>query len=222
MLGVVANLPPGRGLTVLAVGAHSDDIEIGCGATILRLVEEAPDVHVCWVVLSAGNDRADEARASAAAYLDGVSHEVRLGRFRDAFFPHDPGVKEFYEELKGTVSPDLVLVHARHDLHQDHRVACELAWNTFRDHVILEFEIPKYDGDLGAPNVLVPVEERHARRKAALLMEHFATQRDRHWFAEDMFLGLMRLRGAEARSPSGYAEGFYGRKLRLDLTAARR
>lgn len=220
MLGVAANLPPGRRLTILALGAHADDIEIGCGATILQLVADVPDLHVCWVVLSAGAERAEEARASADAYLGGVSHEVRIGGFRDAFFPHDPGVKEFYEELKGSVEPDLVLVHARHDLHQDHRVACELAWNTFRDHTILEYEVPKYDADLGSPNVLVPVSERHARRKVELLAEHFATQRDRHWFTDDLFLGLMRIRGAEARSSSGYAEGFYGRKLRFDLGAA--
>ena len=142
---------------------------------------------------------------------------MRIEAFRDSFFPHDPGVKEFYEELKNEIAPDLVLVHSRGDLHQDHRVVCELAWNTFRDHTILEYEIPKYDGDLGSPNVFVPIEERHARRKAELLVEHFGSQRDKHWFTEDLFLSLLRLRGMEARSPTGYAEAFTARKVRLDL-----
>jgi LmbE family N-acetylglucosaminyl deacetylase len=212
------SLPAGASgrLSVLAVGAHADDIEIGCGATLLRLGDEHPGLDVTWVVLSDSGGRAGEALASANAFLPGRV-DVRLATFRDAFFPHDPGVKEFFEQLKLDVSPDLVLAHARGDLHQDHRVVCELAWNTFRDHLLLEFEIPKYDGDLGAPNVFVAVEERHARRKAELLVEHFGTQRDRHWFSEDVFLGLMRVRGVECRSPTGYAEAFHGRKLRLSL-----
>jgi len=221
VLSLALDRPSDRRLVVLAIGAHSDDIEIGCGATILRLAEEVDDLHVCWVVLSANGGRADEARAGAAAFLGETSHEIRLGAFRDAFFPHDAGVKEFYEELK-PLAPDLILVHTRHDLHQDHRIACELAWNTFRDHLVLEYEVPKYDGDLGAPSLFVPVDERHARRKAALLVEHFGSQRDKHWFTEDLFLGLMRLRGVESRSPSGFAEGFYARKVRLDLHAAPR
>jgi LmbE family N-acetylglucosaminyl deacetylase len=204
-------------LSVLAIGAHSDDIEIGCGASILALADSETELDVTWVVLSARGDRAAEARESAAAYLEGVSHAVRLGDFRDGFFPYDPGVKDFYETLKRDTEPDVILVHGRDDLHQDHRVACELAWNTFRDHLILEYEIPKYDGDLGRPNVFVPIHERHARRKAELLVAHFASQRDKHWFTEDVFLGLMRLRGVEARSPTGYAEAFVGRKLRVGL-----
>lgn len=217
MLGLAPIVPSGQKLRVLAIGAHSDDIEIGCGGTILRLVEEVERLDVLWVVLSARDHREGEARASAAAFLGNAEHEIRCGGFRDAFFPHDPSVKEFYEELKSGVSPDIVFVHARTDLHQDHRVACELAWNTFRDHTILEYEVPKYDGDLGSPNVLVPLEERHVRRKVALLAEHFGSQRDKHWFTDDLFLSLMRLRGMEARSPTGYAEGFTGRKLRLDF-----
>lgn len=208
------------GLTVLAIGAHSDDIEIGCGGTILRLVESVPGLRICWVVLSAPGERAEEARGAAAAFLGETDAELRLADFRDAFFPHDRGVKEFFEELKADVVPDVVLTHTRHDLHQDHRVVCELAWNTFRDHLILEFEIPKYDGDLGSPNVFVPVEERLARRKADLLVEHFATQRSKDWFTADVFLSLLRLRGVESRSPTGYAEGLYARKVRIDLGAA--
>ncbi len=201
-------------LRVLAIGAHSDDIEIGCGATLLDLARTVSGVHITWVVLSGGRERAVEASSSADAFLHGIPSEVRLGQFRDAFFQHDPAVKEYFETLK-TVEPDLILCHARHDLHQDHRVVSELVGNTFRDHLVLEFEIPKYDGDLGAPNVFVPVSEDAARRKASLLMEHFATQRSKYWFTEELFLGLMRVRGVEARAETGFAEGFYGRKLRL-------
>jgi LmbE family N-acetylglucosaminyl deacetylase len=207
-------------LNVLAVGAHSDDIEIGCGGTLLRLAEEHERVRVVWVVLSGDDGRAGEARASAEDFLAGADGDVRLAAFRDAFFPHDPGVKEYFEELASGFSPDLVLTHARPDLHQDHRLVNELAWNTFRDHLVLEFEIPKYDGDLAAPNVFVPLTERHARRKAELLMRHFASQRSKHWFTEELFLGLMRIRGAECRAPDGYAEAFFGRKLRLELKRA--
>ena len=207
----------GRTLSVLVLGAHADDIEIGCGGLLLRLAEATFPVHVTWVVLSGGGRRGDEARASAAAFLAGVDSDVRVEDFRDAFFPHDPGVKEFFEQLKDEVSVDVVLTHTRLDLHQDHRVVCELAWNTFRDHLVLEYEIPKYDGDLRAPNVFVPLEERHLRRKAELLLEHFETQRDKHWFTESAFVALARLRGLECRSPTGYAEGFHGRKLRLAL-----
>jgi LmbE family N-acetylglucosaminyl deacetylase len=206
-----------RALSVLALGAHADDIEIGCGGLLLRLAEAGFPVRVTWVVLSGSGSRADEARASATSLLGGHDVDVRLGDFRDAFFPHDPGVKEFFEQLKEDLPVDVVLTHTRHDLHQDHRVVCELAWNTFRDHLVLEYEIPKYDGDLGTPNVFVPLEKRHVQRKADVLLEHFETQRDKHWFTRDVFVSLARLRGLECRSPTGYAEAFHGRKLRLAL-----
>ena len=206
-------------LEVLALGAHSDDIEIGCGGTLLRLAQAVPELKVTWVVLSAAGDRGNEARAGAEAFLQGVAAaEIEVERFQDAFFRYGPEVKEYFEGLKAKVSPDLILTHHGSDLHQDHRLVAELTWNTFRDHLILEYEIPKYDGDLGSPSVFVPVAEHLARRKAELLVEHFATQRDKHWFTADVFLGLMRLRGVESRSPTGYAEAFYARKLRLDLT----
>lgn len=207
----------GSPLSVLALGAHPDDIEIGCGGLLLRLAEAAFPVRVTWVVLSGSGKRADEARASAAALLAGSDVDVRIGGFRDAFFPHDPAVKEFFERLKEESPVDLVLTHTRHDLHQDHRVVSELAWNTFRDHLVVEYEIPKYDGDLGAPSLFVPLEERHVERKADILLEHFETQRNRHWFTRDVFVSLARIRGLECRSPTGYAEGFYSRKLRLGL-----
>jgi LmbE family N-acetylglucosaminyl deacetylase len=202
-------------LRVLAVGSHADDIEIGCGGTLLRLAGMRElDVH--WVVLSASEDRAGEARASAEAFLAAAAgSHVAVEGFRDAFFRYGGEVKEYFEALKEQVAPDLILTHHGSDLHQDHRLVAELTWNTFRDHLILEYEIPKYDGDLGSPNVFVHVDEETARRKASLLLESFPSQRGKAWFTEDLFLALMRLRGMEAASPSGYAEAFYGRKVVL-------
>jgi LmbE family N-acetylglucosaminyl deacetylase len=200
-------------LHVLALGSHADDIEIGCGATLLRLARlRELDVH--WVVLSASEERAAEARASAEAFLAGAAgSRVRVEGFRDAFFRYGGEVKEYFEALKRDVTPDLILTHHGADLHQDHRLVAELTWNTFRDHLILEYEIPKYDGDLGTPNVFVHLDEETAHRKVALLLESFPSQRSKPWFTEDLFLALMRLRGMEAASPSGFAEAFYGRKL---------
>jgi LmbE family N-acetylglucosaminyl deacetylase len=204
-------------LKVLALGAHPDDIEIGCGATVLHLAESAASLDVRWVVLAAHGDRAREAEASAGAFLATAARkEIVLERFRDGFFPYEGGrVKEFVESLKD-YEPDLVFTHCRTDLHQDHRLVCELTWNTFRDHLILEYEIPKYDADLGAPNVFVPVAEELCRRKVDCLLTHFPTQRaEKHWFTEDVFFALLRLRGVEANSPTGLAEAFYCRKLVL-------
>lgn len=203
---------------VLAIGAHSDDIEIGCGATLLALTRSRPDLDVTWVVLCASGDRAEEARSSARRFLASSGRSnVRVHDFRDAFLPYDgAGVKEVFESLKD-VDPQLVFTHTRHDLHQDHRVVCELTWNTFRDHLILEYEVPKWDGDLGTPNLFVPVSRELAHEKASLLAEGFPTQGGKHWFDAEVFLGLMRLRGMESRSPSGYAEAFTSRKLSLSF-----
>jgi len=201
---------------VLVLGAHADDIEIGCGATLLAL-QRAHDVEVDWVVLGADGIRESEARASAESFLaDAASSSVACHGFRDGYFPYlGREVKDVFEDLKGRVDPDVILTHARHDLHQDHRLVCELTWNTWRDHLILEYEIPKYDGDLGAPNVFVPVTEELAREKTRLLAGSFPSQGDKHWFDESIFLGLMRLRGMEVRAPSGYAEAFFCRKFSL-------
>ena len=201
-------------LRVLAIGSHADDIEIGCGGTILRLAAER-ELDVRWVVLSGDEGRAGEARRSAEAFLGEVSWELDTPGFRDAFFRYGGEVKEYFEGLKDAIQPDLILTHHGADLHQDHRLVAELTWNTFRGHLILEYEIPKYDGDLGAPNVFVHLEEATARRKAALLLETFPSQAGKPWFTEDLFLALMRLRGMESVSPSGYAEGFYARKIVL-------
>lgn len=203
---------------ILVIGCHADDIEIGCGGTLLSLARALPGLRVTWVVLAASGERAREARASAEAFLQGVQEpDVRLHAFRDGFLPYvGSAVKEVFESLKA-VDPDLVFTHTRHDLHQDHRLACELAWNTFRDHLIFEYEIPKYDGDLAAPNVFVPLEEDIVEAKLTLLRRHFCSQRSKHWFDDDVFRGLMRIRGVESASPTRFAEAFTCRKLTLEV-----
>jgi LmbE family N-acetylglucosaminyl deacetylase len=201
---------------VLAIGCHSDDVEIGCGGTILALTAERAELEVTWVVLGAHGDREVEARASAEDFLAGAGRsEVIVHGFRDAFMPYvAESVKEAFEDLK-RVEPDLVLTHTREDRHQDHKLACELTWNTFRDHLILEYEVPKWDGDLGRPNAYVPLDDEIVDRKLDLVLRHFPTQSGKHWYDEETFRGLMRLRGLECASPSRYAEAFYAPKAVL-------
>jgi LmbE family N-acetylglucosaminyl deacetylase len=200
---------------VLCIGAHSDDIEIGCGGTVLELVKNRPAIEFYWLVLCSSPSRAKEARDSAKAYLAKTKRpRIDVRNFRDGFLPHSgPVVKECFEELKKVFVPDLIFTHCRHDLHQDHRLSCELTWNTFRDHQILEYEIPKYDADLRSPNLFVPLSEAVVRKKAQWLLRFFGTQRNKQWFSADLFVGLSRLRGIEAASPTRYAEAFYSRKL---------
>jgi LmbE family N-acetylglucosaminyl deacetylase len=208
----------GGPLKVLCIGAHSDDIEIGCGATLLQLMaDRAAPVEITWVVLSGSHAREKEARASARDFTRrAASARIETAAFRDGYFPSLlSDIKDFFESLKATEDPDVIFTHRRNDLHQDHRVSNELTRNTWRNHLILEYEIPKFDGDLTPPNVFMPVSQVHATRKAALLMKHFATQRNKHWFDEETFLGLMRLRGLECASPTRYAEGFHCYKLTL-------
>jgi LmbE family N-acetylglucosaminyl deacetylase len=202
---------------VLAIGAHPDDIEIGCTGTLLKLIEQGAVSEVCWVVLSGHGERLDEARRSAEALLDAVPRsEVLVRDFPDGFFPYEgQRIKDFFEQLKVDFSPDVVFTHQRADLHQDHRLSCELTWNTFRDHLILEYEVPKYDGDMSAPNAFVPLEEHLRRRKVDHLMSHFGSQLPKRWFREDLFSSLLRLRGMECNSPSSYAEAFFCRKAVL-------
>jgi LmbE family N-acetylglucosaminyl deacetylase len=202
---------------VLAIGCHADDIEIGCGGTILHLIETLPSVEVWWVVLSARGERAEEVHRSADAFLAGAAdRRIFVREFRDGFFPYDGGeIKDFFESLKPQISPDLIFTHNRKDLHQDHRVASELTWNTFRNHLILEYEVPKYDGDFGSPNVFFHLSEAITNRKVENLLAYFSTQRDRRWFTEDLFLSTLRIRGMESNSPTRYAEAFYGRKVVL-------
>ena len=202
--------------TVLCLGAHSDDIEIGAGATVLRLVRENPQARIVWVVLAAGGQRGAEARASAARFLEGAgAAEVLLQEFRDGHFPAQwVEIKAFFETLK-RFAPDMVLTHYGRDLHQDHRAVSELAWNTFRDQLILEYEIPKWDGGLGSPDLFVPASVADADAKFAALMDCVPTQAGKHWFDELTFRGLMRLRGLECSAPEGLAEAYYARKVRL-------
>jgi LmbE family N-acetylglucosaminyl deacetylase len=206
-------------LRVLCLGAHSDDIEIGCGGLILSLLTQRQNVEVDWVVFSGSADRHREARCGAAMFLNGAARtNVVLKTFRDGFFPYEgAAIKEEFENLKGNVVPDLVLTHYRDDRHQDHRVLSDLTWNTFRNHLILEYEIPKFDGDLGSPNCFFPLSEPIIERKLEYLEKAFASQRDKHWFATDTFSSLVRLRGMECRSASGYAEAFYVRKAVLEV-----
>ena len=201
----------------LAIGAHPDDIEIGCAGTMLKLIEDGAVSEIRWVVLSGDGERAQEAERSARELLEGVPQsEIVICDFPDGFFPYEgKRIKDFFEGLKADFSPDVVFTHQRGDLHQDHRISCELTWNTFRDHLILEYEVPKYDGDMSAPNTFVPLAERLSRRKIDHLMNHFASQRSKRWFREDLFSGLLRLRGMECNSPSAHAEAFFCRKAVL-------
>lgn len=206
-----------RGVKLLCLGAHADDIEIGSGGTILLLLDRYKDCHVTWVVLSADGERENEALSSAKRFLNGAKGKtVIIKRFKESFFPYrGEDIKCLFEQLKKRVNPDLILTHYRHDLHQDHRFVCELTWNTFRNHQILEYEIPKYDGDLGQPNVYVPLAQKWCERKVKHLMEEFVTQRNKQWFTEDTFYSILRLRGIEANATQKFAEAFYGRKIVL-------
>ncbi len=217
MLSLNFALPRGKRPHFTFIGAHCDDIEIGCGGTVLELLAKYPKAHVQWVVLSSDAQRSAEAHAAAGMLLRGArSTQIIVKEFRNAYFPAESvGIKEFFEELKRTSSPDAVFCHHRDDLHQDHRVVGELTWNTFRDHLVLEYEIPKYDGGLGSPNVFMPVGAQSVRRKIEVLMKVFGTQRSKRWFTPETFRGLMRIRGIECNAPAGYAEAFYGRKLVL-------
>jgi LmbE family N-acetylglucosaminyl deacetylase len=201
-------------LQVLCLGAHSDDIEIGCGATLLYLKQAFPGLKFHWIVFTAAGARSHEAAKAAELFTSGCEKNVVLKDFRDGFLPYNGhAVKEFFEQIKSTVDPDLIFTHWQGDAHQDHRLLSELTWNTFRNHLILEYEIPKYDGDMGRPNFFVPLETPLCEQKIDHLFTAFATQRSKNWFDRETFRGLMRLRGMEAASPSGYAEAFYARKV---------
>lgn len=202
--------------SVLCLGAHADDIEIGCAGLVLALLARRPGIEVDWVVMSADGVRADEARASAERLLaSAADRRVRVKAFRERYLRYDPTVKEYFDELGRSMSPDLVLCPWRGDAHQDHRTVAELAANTFRDHLVLEYEIPKYDGDLGRPSVYVRLSKDQADAKVAAILEGFPSQSGRDWFSMDTFGALMRLRGIECHSPSGLAEAFHARKVVL-------
>lgn len=204
-------------LKALFLGAHSDDIEIGCGGTILRLIRENPGIEITWVVFSALGERGEEARKSASEFLKDVEHKrVMVHEFKDGYFPHRGAeIKDIFEQIKQDFIPDVIFTHYRQDLHQDHRVLNELTWNTWRDHFILEYEIPKYDGDLGVPNFFVHLDRQLCDQKTDALVRFFQTQGNKHWFTPETFQAILRIRGVESKSQGGYAEAFYARKVSL-------
>jgi LmbE family N-acetylglucosaminyl deacetylase len=205
-----------RALKVLFLGCHSDDIEIGCGGTVLRLAEQFPKAQFHWVVFTAAGVREAEAKHAADLFAGKRLQTPVLKSFKDGFLPYTGSeVKTVFENELKQLSPDLIFTHYGKDAHQDHRLISELTWNTFRSHLILEYEIPKYDGDLGQPNFFVPLEAEMYQKKVSNLMEAFQSQRNKHWFQPETFLALMRLRGMECNAPSGYAEAFYCRKMSL-------
>jgi LmbE family N-acetylglucosaminyl deacetylase len=206
---------PDRSFRILALGAHCDDIEIGCGATLLGLVASHANLCFDWIVFTSNDERAREAESSAERFLRGAKEKrVVIKQFRNGYFPDQwARIKDDFEALKREVDPDLIFTHYQRDLHQDHRTIAELTWNTFRDHLILEYEIPKYDSDLGSPNLFVPLDAATAQQKARTVVECFPSQRDKHWFSEDTFLALMRLRGVQSAASSGFAEAFYAQKV---------
>lgn len=215
MINLVIGKPKDYPVNFLFLGAHSDDIEIGCGGTILRLLDEFTQARIYWVVFSAQGNRVAEAKNSANLFLAGAAEkQIIIKDFRDGYFPYTGAeIKEFFEELKSQISPDLIFTHYRDDRHQDHRLIEGLTWNTFRDHMILEYEIPKFDGDLGRPNYYVCLDETFVSKKINYLREAFISQREKHWFEGGVFEGLMRLRGMEARSSGKFAEAFYAYKI---------
>lgn len=204
---------------ILCLGAHSDDIEIGCGGTILAMLSDRSDVDVSWVVFSSGSDREREARTSADLFLkQAQQREVIVKQFRDGFFPFDGArIKEDFEKLKMEISPDLIFTHYRDDRHQDHRTISDLTWNTWRNHMILEYEIPKYDGDLAVPNCFIPLKRETCELKIRYICDTFQTQSNKAWLTEDTFQAILRLRGVECAATEKYAEAFYCRKLVCDV-----
>lgn len=200
---------------LLCLGSHCDDIEIGCGGTILKLIETYQNIIIYWVVFSSNAQREKEANVSANKFLANVKNrKILIKDFKDGFFPFiGAEIKESFEQLKQDINPDLVLTHYRNDAHQDHRLISDLTWNTFRNHLILEYEIPKYDGDLGNPNFFVHLDRAICQKKIDYLLNSFESQKNKHWFTEETFMSILRLRGVEANAPEKYAEAFYCRKI---------
>jgi LmbE family N-acetylglucosaminyl deacetylase len=220
--GVRFHQKNGQNLKILCLGSHCDDIEIGCGGTLLSILDAYKNSEVFWVVFSSDPRREEEARASAKKFLKHAGNStIMIEKFRNGYFPYIGGeIKDYFEALKDRISPDVILTHYRMDLHQDHRTISDLTWNTFRHHFILEYEIPKYDGDFGAPNFFVPLESSICRHKVKTILKTFRTQGDKHWFTEEILLSLLRIRGMECGSPTDYAEAFYCRKILFELSGA--
>ncbi len=217
MLSFVPNTS--RPIRVLCLGAHCDDIEIGCGGTLLNLAAAKREIEMYWLVFTSDERRKQEALKSAAVFLENIPRRtVLVDSHRDGYLPYiGRPIKDRFEQLKSEFVPDVILTHYGRDLHQDHRLISELTWNTFRDHLILEYEIPKYDGDFGAPNVFVSLSKPVVEKKIEAVLNVFRSQADKHWFSRELFSSVMRVRGMEANSPSGYAEGFYCRKSLLEV-----
>lgn len=215
IMPALESLRKGSTLNVLCIGSHPDDIEIGCGGTILRMLEEVPALQFNWIVLSGDKKRKEEAQKSVEAIIPSDNaKKVEIQNFRESYFPYiGSNIKDYFEELKKAASPDIIFTHYRSDAHQDHRLVSDLTWNTFREHFILEYEIPKYDGDLGAPNLFVHLKQPLVKRKIDNILRAFKTQTGKRWFTEDTFKSIMRIRGIESNSPSKYAEAFYCRKI---------
>ena len=216
MMGLDFSGSADREISILCIGAHSDDIEIGCGGTVLKLLDVTPEVEIDWIVLAGGEGRRQEAEVSAHRFLEKADNpRVRIADFRERYFPFLPELKEYFDELGRELNPDLVFCPRLEDRHQDHRMVSELAANTFRDNMILNYEIPKFDADLGQPNVYVSLSAEQIDRKISLLFESFPSQTSRYWFTDDTFRGLLRIRGIESHAEFGYAEAFDCRKLVL-------
>ncbi|HDH53753.1 MAG TPA: PIG-L family deacetylase [Nitrospirae bacterium] len=214
MIKLLLNPSPKQALKILCLGAHSDDIEIGCGGTLLKLIDSYPVDSVRWIVFCSDEIRRKEAEKSASLFLEEIKQKkIEIKEFRDGFLPYiGDKVKEVFEKIKSEFDPDIIFTHYRYDLHQDHRLICELTWNTFRDHFILEYEIPKYDGDLGRPNFFAPLDKELVNRKIDILLDSFKSQSGKHWFDRDTFQAIMRIRGMESATAVDFAEAFYGRK----------
>ncbi len=206
-----------QGLKILALGAHCDDIEIGCGGTLLKLIEDYPIAHIKWLVFASNERRKQEAVDAANMFLEDVSDkEIKVFSYRDAFLPHSSlEIKEEFEQIKHQFNPDLIFTHYREDRHQDHRLISDLTWNTWRNHLILEYEIPKYDGDLGHPSLFVHLGKRQVEKKIHILQKCYDSQAKKHWFDEETFKALMRIRGMESANADKYSEAFHVRKIIL-------
>jgi len=206
-----------RGLKVLCLGAHCDDIEIGCGGTILKLIQQYNIEEIHWVVFCSNELREKEARKSAGLFLKGAENKIiKVHSFRDGYMPAQwSEIKDQFEELKKQADPDVIFTHTREDRHQDHRIVHNFTWNTFRNHMILEYEIPKYDGDLGQPNLFVSLDKETVSHKIEILKNSFQSQSGKQWFDDELFKGFMRVRGVESASDSGLSEAFYARKITI-------
>lgn len=199
---------------ILCLGAHPDDIEIGCGGTLLRIIEDVPNAHFFWVVFSGNEQRKKEAIESAETFLRKAQGKIILKNFKDSYFPFlGVQIKDFFEELKKEISPDIIFTHYKKDLHQDHRLISELTWNSFRDHFILEYEIIKYDGDLRTPNFYVNLTRSQVNKKISHILNFFKTQNGKIWFTEETFRSILKIRGIESNCSDNYSEGFYCRKI---------